>query len=99
VDDAHVTATVERERYLLQRLMLHEDAPEQFVGHFLRPPLYPLAFERRFGTLFTAAYRPLERRLTCHWPHCHRTLRLDAFEPGARDVSDPVARPSRLPAH
>lgn len=103
VDHARMTATVERERYLLQRLMLHEDAPEQFVGAFLRPPLYSLAFDRGFGTLFTAAYRPLERRLTYHWPHYQWDLSLDHFAAGARDVSYPVARqphlPGRQPSH
>jgi predicted choloylglycine hydrolase len=99
VAHARMTATVERERYLLQRLMLHEDAPEAFIGHFLRPPLYSLAFERGFGTLYTAAYRPRERRLSYHWPHYHWDLRLDAFEPGVREVHYPVARPAPFPAH
>ena len=51
-------------------MMLHEDTPEDFVGDFLRPPLYSLAFDRGFGTLYTAAYRPRERRsMSYHWPH------------------------------
>jgi predicted choloylglycine hydrolase len=91
VAHARMTATVERERFLLQRLMLHEDAPEQFVAAFLRPPLYSLAFDRGFGTLYTAAYRPTEGRLTYHWPHYAWDLQLAGFEPSGREVQYPVA--------
>jgi len=91
VAHARMTATVERERFLLQRLMLHEDAEEDFVAQFLRPPLYSLAFDRGFGTLFTAAYRPRRRSVCYHWPHYRWPLLLDAFEPGLRVVNYPVA--------
>ncbi len=55
---ARFTATVERERFLLQRLTLHVEAEEKFVGAFLRPPLYSTAFDHGFGTLYTAALPP-----------------------------------------
>ncbi|MBP6251398.1 MAG: hypothetical protein KA387_01515 [Rubrivivax sp.] len=94
VAHARMTATIERERYLLQRMMLHEDAPEDFVAHFLRPPLYSLAFDRGFGTLYTAAYRPREQSLSYHWPHYHWPLKLDAFQPGHRELHYPVGAPA-----
>ena len=50
---ARLTATVERERYLLQRLTLHPETQEKFIRSFLQPPLYSLAFDQGFGTLFT----------------------------------------------
>jgi predicted choloylglycine hydrolase len=65
---ARFTATVERERYLLQRLTLHPETQERFVGAFLKPPLYSTAFSSGFGTLYTAAYRPRARSLDVHWP-------------------------------
>ncbi len=65
---ARFTATVERERYLLQRLTLHPDTQERFIGAFLRPPLYSTAFSKGFGTLYTAAYRPREKALELAWP-------------------------------
>ncbi len=58
VSHARFTATVERERFLLQRLTLHRDPQETFIGAFLRPPLYSTAFDAGFGTLYTAVYRP-----------------------------------------
>jgi predicted choloylglycine hydrolase len=66
---ARFTATVERERYLLQRLTLHPETEERFIGAFLRPPLYSLAFSSGFGTLFTAAYRPRKRSMALCWPN------------------------------
>jgi predicted choloylglycine hydrolase len=89
-DRAHMTATVERERYLLRRLMLHDDSAEHFVGAFLRPPLYSLAFERGFGTLFTAAYWPRKRALTYHWPGYEWPLSLTDFVPATREIAYPV---------
>ncbi len=61
-------ATVERERFLLQRLTLHVDPEDKFIGAFLRPPLYSTAFGQGFGTLYTAAYRPARGQLDLHWP-------------------------------
>ncbi len=65
---ARFTATVERERFLLQRLTLHPETQERFIGAFQKPPLYSTAFASGFGTLYTAAYRPHEQSLELHWP-------------------------------
>lgn len=65
---ARFTATVERERYLLQRLTLHPETQAKFVGAFLKPPLYSTAFSSGFGTLYTAAYRPKAGAVDVHWP-------------------------------
>jgi predicted choloylglycine hydrolase len=88
-----MTATVQRERYLLRRLMLHDDSAEDFIGAFLRPPLYSLAFDRGFGTLFTAAYFARRRTLEYRWPGQCWALSLDGFVPGSRPIehaADPV---------
>ena len=65
---ARLTATVERERFLLQRLTLHPETQDKFVRAFLKPPLYSTAFASGFGTLYTAAYRPRAGALELHWP-------------------------------
>lgn len=65
---ARFTATVERERFLLQRLTLHPETQERFIGAFLKPPLYSTAFSSGFGTLYTAAYRPDKKSLELRWP-------------------------------
>jgi predicted choloylglycine hydrolase len=89
--DAYQTATIERERFLLGRLMLHEDPPERFIGAFLRPPLFSLAYERHRGTLYTAALWPRQRKLSYRWPHAEWTLSVDAFEPGSRRIAHRAA--------
>ncbi|MGE4072336.1 MAG: C45 family autoproteolytic acyltransferase/hydrolase [Lysobacterales bacterium] len=91
-DHAFQSATVERERYLLKRLMLHEDPPERFISTFLRPPLYSLAFSRDRGTLYTAVLYPRRRELSYRWPHSQWTLSMDQFIPGQRLVHYPTLR-------
>ncbi len=66
---ARLTSTVERERFLLQRLTLHVEPQEKFVAAFLRPPLYSTAFRHGFGTLYTALYRPRLGQMELRWPH------------------------------
>ncbi|MGA7297361.1 MAG: C45 family peptidase [Rhodanobacteraceae bacterium] len=74
------TSSVRRERYLLQRLTLHSEPQQEFVNAFLRPPLYSLAFDRGFGTLYTAALRPAEGTLTYHWLNRHLHLDMNNFQ-------------------
>lgn len=77
---ARFTATVERERYLLQRLTLHVEPEEKFIGAFLKPPLYSSAFDVGFGTLYTAVLRPDKGRLDYRWPRGIWPFAIDAFE-------------------
>lgn len=88
---ARFTATVERERFLLQRLSQHpqEDA-RRFIEAFLRPPLYSTAFERDFGTLYTAAYRPDEGTVALYWPDADWRLGFAAFAEGERHLGLPL---------
>lgn len=83
------TASVRRERFLLQRLALHPETEADFVAAFLKPPLYSLAFERGFGTLYTAALRPTQRSITYHWPDDAWPLTLHGFTPGERPIRYP----------
>ncbi|MDA7430915.1 C45 family autoproteolytic acyltransferase/hydrolase [Primorskyibacter aestuariivivens] len=87
---ARFTATVERERFLLQRLRLHRDTEEKFIGAFLKPPLYSTAFSRGFGTLYTAVYRPRKGELEIRWPGTVWPQSLAAFTEGSRLVRLPA---------
>ncbi|MCB2128748.1 MAG: hypothetical protein KDE03_06640 [Rhodobacteraceae bacterium] len=86
---ARFTATVERERFLLQRLTLHVDPVEKFISAFLRPPLYSTAFAQGFGTLYTAVYRPRRREMELRWPGGSWALSLKDFQEGARVIYTP----------
>jgi len=94
---ARLTATVERERYLLQRLTLHPEPEDKFIRAFLRPPLYSLAFDRGFGTLYTAAYRPRTGRVEIFWPGRQWSKSFDAFEEDSMTIAYPQV--TTAPAH
>ncbi len=89
ISHARFTATVERERFLLQRLTLHVDPLEKFVNAFLKPPLYSVAYSAGFGTLYTAVYLARKRRLEIRWPGAVWPLDIDRFEEGHRRVMLP----------
>ena len=91
ISHARFTATVERERYLLQRLRLHRDPEEKFINAFLKPPLYSTAFNAGFGTLYTAVYRPRKRQMELRWPGTTWPLSLSDFTEGGRQVLVPGA--------
>ncbi len=55
---------------------------------------YALPSAIKSGTLYTAAYRPREQSLSYHWPHYHWPLKLDAFQPGQRELHYPVGAPA-----
>ncbi|MCP5342783.1 MAG: hypothetical protein H6901_11260 [Rhodobacteraceae bacterium] len=88
---ARATGTVERERYLLNRLTLHVEPEEKFVGAFLKPPLYSSAFGQGFGTLYTAVYRPRLGQMELRWPRAVWPLDLHAFAPDRRAIFIPDA--------
>ncbi len=90
VSHARFSATVERQRFLLQRLTLHREPEEKFVAAFLKPPLYSTAFDKGFGTLYTAIYRPWQESMTLLWPAGRWDFRMSDFQEGARQVVMPV---------
>lgn len=73
------TRSAERERFLNERVDDPSLADDDFVGSFLRFPLYATEWERAWGTLYTAVYRPRERRATFLWPHGRVEQSLDDF--------------------
>jgi len=90
--DAHArfTATVERERYLLQRMTLHRDTQEKFISAFLKPPLYSSAFADGFGTLYTAIYRPRLGEMELRWPLGMWSFDIHNFSEDQRMIHIPV---------
>jgi predicted choloylglycine hydrolase len=85
-DHAHATGSVEREAFLLERLMRHPESEQKFIAAFQRPPLYSLSFDRGFGTLYTAAYRPAAGSVDLRWPGLSWTLFLKDFVEGVRHI-------------
>jgi predicted choloylglycine hydrolase len=93
---ARATATVERERFLLQRLTMHEEPAEKFIAAFLKPPLYSTNFAAGFGTLYTAVYWPARGRAEIHWPGAvwrHKIGRSGGDKRNIRYPDHPVVLP------
>jgi len=90
---ARFTATVERERFLLQRLTLHVEPEEKFINAFLRPPLYSSRFHQGFGTLYTAVYRPQQLQMELRWPKATWPLHLNDFYEDTRAIFTPDSKP------
>jgi len=86
---ARLTATVERERFLLQRLTLHNEPADRFVAAFLRPPLYSTSFSEGFGTLYTAIYWPKKGIAEYRWPGETWTQRLGKVSDDQRHIKYP----------
>ena len=91
ISHARFTATVERERFLLQRMTLHRDPEDKFIEAFLKPPLYSTAFSAGFGTLYTAVYRPRKQEMEVRWPGTVWPLSMANFKEGGRRVQIPGA--------
>jgi predicted choloylglycine hydrolase len=83
-DYARATATLERERFLFQRLNEPGMNESKLLANFLQPPLYTSAFERNFGTLYTAAYWPAEGAMSLLWPGDRLDQSLAGFIEGER---------------
>lgn len=81
---AAATSSVEREAFLLDRLERQARSPRSFVAAFGRPPLYSPHFDRGFGTLYTAAYRPSDISLELRWPGVSWPLSMARFKDQTR---------------
>lgn len=84
LDAAHATRfrSVERQQALFDLLDQIDTARDRAdaIETFLRPPLYSTEFDRAFGTLYTAAYRPAAGVVDFVWPGSR--WRLDFDSPG-----------------
>jgi predicted choloylglycine hydrolase len=71
--------SVERQRLLLSMLDSDLDVTG-LVSAFLRPPLRSTEYERAFGTLYTAVYRPNEGVVDYLWPQDSWRRRFDSVD-------------------
>ena len=86
-EHAKATNTVEREQFLSTRLNESSGSVEGFVAAFLQRPVYSDAFQRGYGTLYTAAYHPAAGRVEYLWPRQRWEQSFAAFEEGRRTIA------------
>ena len=83
----HARATRSAERLEALRLKIESAGPAQgVIDALLSEPLYQPAWQRGYGTLYTAAYAPHSRQASLHWPGESWAQTLDAFEEGQRTI-------------
>ncbi|SEG84696.1 Predicted choloylglycine hydrolase [Actinacidiphila yanglinensis] len=85
----HLPVTAEQERALRtqERLRAIRAAGTDDVVAMLKPPLYRSVDEQGSRTLYTARYRPVEGRVTYHWPDESWPQSFGDFTPGSRTVT------------
>jgi predicted choloylglycine hydrolase len=92
---ADATGSVERERFLSSLLSKPAMTAPRLADAFLRPPLHSQAYERGYGTLYTAIYRPARGEVEYRWPEASWTFSFAAFGEGVRriDLLSETAQP------
>lgn len=83
---ATATATVERERHLMMLLADKNMTDSALRRAFLQPPVYSRAFDRGFGTLYSAAYWPQQGRAEYYWPGDKWPQSFAQFDSGDRQI-------------
>ena len=79
-EQARATRTIERERFIVRLLDDHDTTATSFEDAFLRAPLFSTAYGSGFGTLYTAAYRPVDGTVDLRWPAFGWRLGFEAFD-------------------
>ncbi|MDX1654669.1 MAG: C45 family peptidase [Candidatus Competibacteraceae bacterium] len=83
---ARFTRTLERERFLCQRLLNPRTTARSLIQDFLKAPLYSQGHAQGFGTLYTAVYNPARGEAEYHWPDGVWRQSLSDFQEGERQV-------------
>jgi len=65
---AAFTQTLERKRFLDELLSRKSLNDKQLLEAFLNAPLHNSNFAQRFGTVYTAVYKPSSQTMSYHWP-------------------------------
>ncbi len=79
-DFAFLTGTIERKRFLEEKINSPDETEASMLKHFLRPPLYSTNFKKSFGTLYTIIYRVAKGELEIHWPDVNLTQDFTDFK-------------------
>jgi len=78
-EHAQRTRTVERERFLADRVADPTETLDSLVSRFLHPPLYHAVNPERWRTLYTACYLPRDGSVNYLWPMDCWTQHFDSF--------------------
>lgn len=79
---AELTQSLERERYLQDRLADPSETAAGLVQRFLEPPVFSRSYARAHGTLYTAVYRPAALEAEYLWTAHRWTQSFRHFDEG-----------------
>jgi predicted choloylglycine hydrolase len=79
-EQARATRTIEREQHIVSLIQDAEVTASSFADAFLEAPLFSTSYAHGFGTLYTAAYRPVEGVVEYRWPGFAWRQSFEAFE-------------------
>jgi predicted choloylglycine hydrolase len=65
---AAFSKTLQRKRFLDELLARGKINEQQLCAAFLTKPLLSNNFPQKFGTVYTAAYKPMSESMSYHWP-------------------------------
>lgn len=82
---AVTTKSVEREEAVTAALAVNDDV-EAMLGTFMAPPVYQSSYDRGYGTLYTAIYRPDDASAELIWPGVRWRQSCAEFHEGAREM-------------
>ncbi|MEX2597921.1 MAG: C45 family peptidase [Salibacteraceae bacterium] len=85
-DYARMTRTVERRNILENTLLNPMETHHSIINRFLAPPLFNTAYEKAFGTLYTAAYYPIDRSVRFIWQGKEIYQSFEHFEEGKSSI-------------
>ncbi len=81
-EHAAFSKTLEREKFLQQKLKENDLKAEVLASAFLKKPLFNRQYNDGFGTVYTAVYRPAEGYMELRWQDETLHQSFDAFEEG-----------------
>jgi hypothetical protein len=74
------------------------ETADAFVDRFIQEPLLSRAYDRAFGTLYTATYAPRTGQLELRWPNRSWRQSFDNFVEGASTIHFPASIPVKTQA-
>jgi predicted choloylglycine hydrolase len=89
-EHAALTQTLERERFLAERVDDPAETLDTLVMRFLHPPLFHTTNPQRWRTLYTACYLPRHETANYIWPGDRWVQRFDAFTERVLPFADAI---------
>ena len=96
-EHASFSKTLQREKFLINKLADENLTEEKIAESFLEPPLFNRQYSDGFGTIYTSVYRPAEGYMELRWENESLRQSFADFEEGDLLISYTEKAPSKIP--